>query len=403
MSLQSRPDGNARQKCSVFGVRRCSHKWHSSVVGDTPHVQRRLRLESGGIDANNPKTAILAASRASGENRMATAKPSSERPTFKSIRSLIEYVRQAGIGRVDSRQWHTEWKERWVAFVDLIAFASRSVQSRDVVLNNIIRFDRASTIARDTVPTVKVFRFSDSTFAVADDFSSVFAFAVAIHHACLAINAEFVGRVRNPLFIHTIAPRVTLAQGSVLGLPNAPRPEKRFDGLDPNTLVAGKGIVNAYDLERRSAGGLLTTDRAGAKSFVNLTVRGGPRSTQRYIESWKKRFSKRGSRSELLFVRDDVLDIPWLLLRPTQMSDSTLWCVSRSEAAEAIYYYLKMWELGAREFNSAVGSYNQIDTAKHFAAAIRHGVNCAQARAGQYVPRYYSLDEAYSMLEGRRD
>lgn len=189
-----------------------------------------------------------------------------------------------------------------------------------------------------------------------------------------------------------------MAQGSVLGLPKAPNREKRFDGLDPNTFVAGEGIVNAYDLERRSAGGLLTTDPTGAKAFANLTVRGGPGSMQNYIDAWKIEFLKRNPRTELLFVRDKVLDIPWLLLRPTQVSDGTLWCAGRSEAAEAIYHYLKMWELGAREFYSAVGSYNPIDTAKHFAAAIRHGVSCAQARAGQSVPRYYSLDEAYSML-----
>ena len=210
----------------------------------------------------------------------------------KSAGHFKEYIRQNKLGDVDAREWHAEWRERWVVFVDLIAFAARSMRSRDVVLNNIVRFDRASAIARDFVPGVRTFRFSDSTFGVADEFNTVVAFAIAIHHACLALNAEYMDRVPNHLFIHTIVPKVTLAHGAVLGVPEQPSGhQRRFDGIDPRTLVAGAGIVKAYDLEKSSAGGLLTTDQEGTARLKSTTLRGGPSSTQRYLRSWQKMLS----------------------------------------------------------------------------------------------------------------
>jgi hypothetical protein len=322
--------------------------------------------------------------------------------TSMSARGLIEYIRRRKLGEVDSRDWHAEWKERWVVFVDLIAFANRSVRSRDVVLNNILRFDRASQIAREAVPTVKMFRFSDSTFAVAHEFTAALSFAIAIHHACLALNAEYMDRVANPIFIHTIVPRVTLAWGSVLDLPDVTSTEARFDGIDAKSLIAGEGIVNAYNLEKTSAGGLLTTNQPAVTLFGGLSLRGGPLSTQGYLKAWQKKLSQAETPAGLLFARGKLLDVPWLLLRPVQEGDGRLWCAAWSDASDAIAHYLTLWELGAREFYTAAGADNPIDTSKHFSAALRHGIQCVQSGAGQFSARYYSLEGARKMLARRK-
>src|ERR1700690_4523212 len=95
---------------------------------------------------------------------------------FKSAHRLQQHVQKNALATLDAREWDADWQERWVTFVDLIAFAARSLRSRDVVLNNIVRFDRASAMARVAVPEVKVFRFSDSTFGVSEHFGSALAF-----------------------------------------------------------------------------------------------------------------------------------------------------------------------------------------------------------------------------------
>lgn len=323
-------------------------------------------------------------------------------PCFSSALRLKEYMQKHNLCDVDARDWNAEWKERWVVFVDLIAFSSRSMRSRDVVLNNIIRFDHASSLAKNVIPNVRVFRFSDSTFGVADEYNSALAFGIAIHHACLALNAAYMDRARNPLFIHTITPRVTIAYGSVLGLPETSGSEKRFEGIDPRTLIAGAGIVNAHELEKYSSGGLCTVSADGAKIFASSKLHGGATSTHNYIRSWQRKYLAANTPLGLLYIRNKLLDIPWLLLRPVQHDTKNLCCAEWPDAVAAIGVYLKLWELGAREFYSPAGINNPLETSKHFSAAIRHGINCAQARAGQFIHRYYTTADAHEMLRTGR-
>lgn len=310
----------------------------------------------------------------------------------------IERVRKEGLGEVDSRDWQGDWHNQWVVFADLIGFGDRSVRSEHVVLNNIVRFDRASKVVRDLFPhdIIRTYRFSDSTFGVAKDFSAALAFAVAMHHVCLASNAHHIQRVKNPLFIHTIAPRVTLAQGNVLTLPDQATDELRFENLDPKSVVAGAGIVNAHNLERYSAGGLLTLDKAAAQKFRSAAFRGGPDSMRDYLETWKSQ----ATAPPPLFWRRDILDVPWLLLRPEQPLGPEIWCASKAEARRRIQEFLNLWELSFQELYSVAGSGSPPEVTKHAASAIRHGVGCAQACVGHFVPRYYSLEAARQMLVG---
>ncbi len=160
-------------------------------------------------------------------------------PHFRSFPALAAHITTAKLGRVDSREWREEWAERWVVYADLVAFASRALRSETVVLNNIIRFDRASTLVTERFPNVTVRRFSDATFAIAATFHQAVAFGVALSHACLAFNREYLDRGTKPFFIHLIAPRVTIAHGQVLLLPSATTPDPRLDGIDPRNIIAG--------------------------------------------------------------------------------------------------------------------------------------------------------------------
>ena len=155
-------------------------------------------------------------------------------PHFRSSTALTEHIASR---RWDHqlREWKEEWAQRWVVYADLVAFASRALRSESVVLNNIVRFDRASTLVAAEFPEIAVRRFSDATFAVAGSFHQAMAFGIALSHTCLAFNREFLNRGTKPFFIHLIAPRITIANGQVLLLPtDASHP--RFDGIDPRTF-----------------------------------------------------------------------------------------------------------------------------------------------------------------------
>lgn len=314
----------------------------------------------------------------------------------KSHTQLIENLKIAGIERVDARDWNTEWAERWIVFADLIAFASRSVRSPDVVLNNIVRFARASNIAEQANPAVKTFRFSDSTFAVAEGFEQALSFSVAIHHACHAINVASVLSKAAPVFHYTIMPRITMACGKVIicqdGLKDVP---SRYSGLNPKNILAGAGIVNAYKLEKESSGGLLTMDIDCIPELAKLNIRGGNRSTATIFERWLN--SATTKKLDAFFVRGRVFDFPWLLLRPFQNSKGEIWCNEKADFKRSVLNYLDLWELSLKEFYFDSNS-SSLSSTKHADAAIRHAIQCTQAVAGHKSGIYYNLPEVRQTL-----
>lgn len=316
-------------------------------------------------------------------------------PHFRSFPALAAHITTAKLGRVDSREWREEWAERWVVYADLVAFASRALRSETVVLNNIIRFDRASTLVTERFPNVTVRRFSDATFAIAATFHQAVAFGVALSHACLAFNREYLDRGTKPFFIHLIAPRVTIAHGQVLLLPSATTPDPRLDGIDPRNIIAGSAIVRAYQLERHSAGGLLTIDQAGIDSLRRMQARGDNGRVAGGVRRWIDHLgdAQAVQKGEVLFHRGSVVDIPWLLLRPLQNDADCLWGAQSDDADLAISTFLEVWDKSVREFYSPQNHDVPLEVAKHYQAATRHGVQSYHAAHGRRIPKFQGVAE----------
>lgn len=316
-------------------------------------------------------------------------------PHFRSFPDLVTHITSENLGHVDSREWKEEWSDRWVVYADLVAFASRALRSEMVVLNNILRFDRASTLVAAQFPATAVRRFSDATLAVAQTFHEALAFGVALSHTCLAFNRELLDREAKPFFIYLIVPRITLARGRVLLLKSSGADQDRFKGLDPKNIIAGSAIVRAYQMERHSAGGLITIDRDAAKLLGTMKVRGDNSPSTNAIRRWLPRLSDDTAvaAGKVFFHRDQVVDIPWLLLRPHQYEENCLWGSGKNDAGEAITTFLAVWEKRAREFYSPQNFNSPLETAKHYQAAVRHGVQCYHAIHGRKVPKYQAAQE----------
>jgi hypothetical protein len=322
-------------------------------------------------------------------------KPSITPSHFKSADALANHVQATGLGIIDSREWEEEWGNRWVVYADLVAFASRSMRSEPVVLNNIVRFDRASHLASAQFPSISVRRFSDATFAIAESFPLALGFAVALSHACLAFNREFLARNTKQFFIHLIVPRITIACGRALVVQQGNDGDSKLTGVDPRNILAGSAIVKAYQLEKVSAGGLVTVDTEGIGAIKKLAVRGDNGRVTSALRRWVRDIDneKRVPRGEVYFRRGRLADIPWLLMRPLQDDLATLWGASNVDSDSAIRGYLAVWDTNVREFYSPQNSDAPLETAKHAQAAIRHGIQSYQISHGGLRPRYQSLSE----------
>jgi len=316
------------------------------------------------------------------------------RLTSLSHTDLIQFIHDNQLGSVDSREWRGEWQNRWVVFADLIAFAARAKRSKSVVLNNIIRFDRASSLTKTAFPNVRIHRFSDSTFGISDSFGEALGFGIGLQHSCLAMNTEYLQRASKKYFIHLIVPRITIAQGQVLVLPDSSTNETKFNGIDPASVIAGEGIVNAYYLEKFSAGGLITFQSKDTAALSSLRVRGGTQNVNTGVEKWIKRqqVNPQPSTGNLLR-RGDVIDFPWLLMRPMKTSKDELWCAEKQEIKRSLSSFFEVWKTSDYEFYSSNHSADPLDVSKHCAAAIRQGIQSAQILCGNIGPNYATIDD----------
>ena len=320
-----------------------------------------------------------------------------------SAKRLIDHIAAERMGLLNSREWKADWAERWVAFADLIAFASRAIRSDAVVLNNIVRFDRAAQIIGSEFPHVRTHRFSDATFAIADNFHDAFAYAVGLSHACLAFNQEFLNRASKPFFIHLTVPRITIARGSVL-LPQLNTKEPRFTGLKVENILAGSAIVKAYRLEAHSAGGLITIASDELSVLQGVAVHGGNGRVRQGLRHWTERVQNPSHRKsgQVHCFRGSYVDIPWLLLRPIQNEAGRLWAADPDDADYAINAFLEMWDTSIREYYSPQDCGAPLTVAKHYQAAIRHGIHCYQICHGGIKPWYQTPAEVRESLRSVR-
>lgn len=320
---------------------------------------------------------------------------------IKSNKGLVDYIDSKKLGEVDSTEWRSEWADRWVVYADLLAFSTRADRSPDVVLNNIIRFDRASNIAFSAYPSVRKYRFSDATFGIASSFHNALGFAISLHHCCHAMNIEYLRENLKKLFKHTITPRITLAYGNVLQLPLDNSSESRFDGLSTDVVLAGKGIVDAYKLEKLSAASLLTFGEDGLIELRDLIFKGNNSSIKSSMKIWQNCISN-GHMDSQLFVRKNLVDFPWLLMRPFQFNKQELWCENRSDSEESLRFFFDVWEYSSREFFSPQSADASLEVIKHYGAASRHAIHCAQFVAGQRSHKYYTLESARKLIKADR-
>lgn len=313
---------------------------------------------------------------------------------LESSDALTEYIRTNNLGEVDDRQWRHAWKDAWIAYADLIAFGERAMRSDSVVVNNIFRFDTACSLVQEQFQEVRTRRFSDATFAVASTFQQALAFAVALAHACLALNREKMERSGTSLFIHLIAPRITIAPGRVL-LPTTTEDGSVPTRIDLRNILVGSAIVNAYRLERQSAGGLLTISRDTADLIPKLKVQGDNKSVAEGLRRWVCNLgdAQAVKDGDVFFHRGDVVDVPWLLMRPLQDEPKRLKAAQVGDAKSAIKAYYSMWETSVREFYSSRNYKAQLEVAKHPQAAMRHAVQCWQLSQGGLKPRYQPAAE----------
>jgi len=317
-----------------------------------------------------------------------------------SLSSLASQIQREKLGHVDSRLWKEEWQNGWVMYADLLAFGPRAKRSESVVLNNILRFDRASGLAASWFPDLRVRRFSDSTFAISSTFHGALAFAIALSHCCLAFNLEYMVRTSHKIFHRLIVPRVTLAKGRVLLLPEIPSEEPRFARIDAKNVIAGSAVVDAYHLEKASSGGLITVGSDGLKELQAYKVRGNDGGVRNGLSRWVKNLGNDDAiaKGNVFCVRGKLVDIPWTLLRPRQPDDGSIWTASTADANVALRTYLEVWKSNMHSFYVPDDAASPLETAKHYACGQRHGVQCFAMARGNARPRFIDPSDVINRL-----
>ncbi len=283
--------------------------------------------------------------------------PEHEFMTFRDEALPIDFY------RVNAREWTSDWSDQWVAFVDLIGFASLCDTSAQTATNVLVRFHRCLNRAHQSAPSVRAFRFTDSAYFVSPDFVSLLRLVSSLQHLCLAVNSHLLERP-HVLAQHFLIPRVTVAFGPVLARADllGMHEEEPLDDVDSETFLAGSAIVAAYKAERKSAGSLVSLASDPSGLLADQDIRG---NASGYIRTLFTAWADDPDWLE----HDGVWDFPWLLLRPTMADDNKLWTDDRAQVLVKLEQLSRVWDLS---FGSYVATRQPIETVKHFGAAQRH-------------------------------
>lgn len=309
---------------------------------------------------------------------------------MSTLQDVIDEVQAGGLDVVDAREWEGNWGNRWVAFIDLIGIAERSRVSPAATVNLMVRFHRAITSTGLDHPTVRLLRFTDAAYAVADSAEELVKFASDFHHRCLALNALQLARGKSRFHTLVIA-RTTIAFGSVLEAHGAVADDERFAGVDAASLLIGEGVVNAYKLERSTAGELASVSKVDAPEIKALEIRGLVRPPRRLLERW--------ATDEEVFAHDDVVDIPWMLLRARQPEAAGLWATSYDDVLTKMRIETAMWKLSFTEYTSRR---LPIGTIKHYGAVNRHLNELFQGLKRHATLKAWGLAELEAAIESER-
>lgn len=133
---------------------------------------------------------------------------------------LAQGLREAQHHYVDERLWQGDWTISWVSYSDVIGFAARCTRSEPAAVNTIVRFHRSVASARAACKStdLRLFQFTDATFALTSSLAAMLRFVSTLQHHCLAFNSILLEDKDHPLAHHLLLIRTTIAHGRVLTL-----------------------------------------------------------------------------------------------------------------------------------------------------------------------------------------
>jgi hypothetical protein len=300
--------------------------------------------------------------------------------------NLLEARREQRADFIDAGTVNDQWHERrWVVYADLIAFAARA-RHRHVVVNNLARFHRAVTNAVDGAD-VRLFRLTDAVFISCPSLLVAIGVASDLQHEVLALNT-LAWLSKNHAVAHaTILPRVTLGVGTLLQFGATPA---GFDGVHFETFLAGDAVVAAHSIEKMTSGGLISVEEMALRhelQTVPLAIRGNTADRCRgAMDRWFEAFARDGA-SRALWVHDGVVDVPWLLLRPSACAEGAVWTDGNQSFAAKLDSQRLIGELWRKEY---IVNSLPVDVGKHHVALLRHVELVEQATHGHRDPQPWS-------------
>jgi hypothetical protein len=305
-------------------------------------------------------------------------------------------IQQRQLQHVDVRQWRADWADRWVAYSDLLGFAQACDKSADKVVNLLARFHRSinDIFARLKAPDLRIYQFTDAVFVVSPTPVLVLQFTAMLHHWCLGMNSLMMETERLLLANHMLNVRTTIARGQVLQLPPRPLPDSRLIGISAESIVAGAGIVQAYRLEKRTGGMLISMlpgDRA-ALTDLRLASASSPKPSAPLLQNWLQ------ESPPTQFAHDGVVDFPWLLLRPDS-TGTALETDTIDSIRDKLLTLHRMAELLLHEY---ITEKIALDTIKHYGALHRHMIELVQRLRGLKRNRRWTIADAYKQMEALR-
>jgi hypothetical protein len=306
---------------------------------------------------------------------------------------LVKSLRDQQLHFVDSRTWEDDWGDSWVSFSDVLGFASRCRHSEPAVVNSIVRFHRSVAAAKAELglATVRLFQFTDAAFAVSEDLEAMLRFSTMLQHQCLAQNAIILHAKAHALAHHLLVVRTTVARGRTLTLPEPVPPELRTLGVRAESLLAGKSVVDAYEIEKETVGCMIAFPSAQRAQIVSDApeIRGSEGHPKAILRRWLGVGDS--------FNHDGVVDFPWVLTRPIQ-DRGGLWADSKTEIVKKLRVLAQVAELQSGEFLMAK---SRLPVAKHHAGLVRHIKETLQRLNGRTHLRRWSDADLLTTLADR--
>ncbi len=266
---------------------------------------------------------------------------------------------------VNSQEWDENWDEYYVIFADLIAFAHRCTFSKGVTLNNIIRFHRAITDALMGIENIIKYQFTDACYILAKDAKTALIVASNIQNECMIHNYAQIKSMPHVMFYQMIVPKIVISKGKVLVLQGGDKEiiDERLTGISAKDLLAGEGIVNAYYLEKKTTGGLISVDKDIIKEFKKCGSGFSKIKTNSLYKKW------RNDKENKLFAHDGVVDIPWLLIQPKQVNRGDIIIENRSTFKDKLLMFNSIWRMN---FTEHIAEKTNTETLKQYGGGISH-------------------------------